>query len=118
MHTQEPIVHKSIFLITIQLNMIYKFDKNIIKLCFLLILPIMVLLIVNYIVKNIPFSICLWKNLFHSDCLGCGFTRAFYSMLHLDIKSAIEYNISVVIIVPILMFTWLHEIYKIIKQKP
>ena len=43
---------------------------------------------VMYIFK-IP---CLFKALIGIDCPGCGMTRAYISLLHLDIRGAFAYN--------------------------
>lgn len=37
-------------------------------------------------------QLCIFKNLFHIPCPGCGLTRAFYSILHGDFCSAFYYN--------------------------
>ena len=37
-------------------------------------------------------SICAFKNLFDIDCAGCGGTRMFISLIHLDFYQAFRYN--------------------------
>lgn len=97
--------------------MLNKYDKNTVKLVFLTISPVFVILLVNCFVKYVLFPICLWKNLFHFDCFGCGMTRAFYYLFHLDFTNAIKYNNKIIIVAPILIYVWLYEIYKTIKHK-
>ena len=38
-------------------------------------------------------SLCPLKNVFGISCLGCGMTRGFISILHLDFKAAYAYNV-------------------------
>ena len=35
---------------------------------------------------------CLFKTVFHIECPGCGITRAYISLLSLDIRQAFAYN--------------------------
>jgi len=37
-------------------------------------------------------SICLIKNLFGTECYGCGTVRALFSLLHFDFAAAWHYN--------------------------
>lgn len=46
--------------------------------------------------------ICIYKNIFHKDCIGCGTTRAVWSVLHLEINDAIAYNKLIVISFPLM----------------
>lgn len=47
-------------------------------------------------------TICIFKNLFGKECLGCGMIRAISSILHGNLVPAISYNKLVVIFFPIL----------------
>ena len=38
------------------------------------------------------FGLCPFKNIFGLPCPGCGMTRAFLSVLHLDVKSAFHFH--------------------------
>lgn len=49
-------------------------------------------------------TLCLFKNLFGTECPGCGLTRSFSALVHGDILSAISFNASVVIVFPLLCF--------------
>lgn len=61
------------------------------------------------IVLKIGFSInilipCLWKTLFHFECLGCGLTTAFIKMLTFDILGAYNANQLIFIVLPLGIF--------------
>ena len=51
-------------------------------------LIILAIAVVMYLLK-IP---CLFKSVFGIECPGCGITRAYISILSLDIKKAFEFN--------------------------
>ncbi|MDR3002460.1 MAG: DUF2752 domain-containing protein [Fibromonadaceae bacterium] len=60
---------------------------------------------------NIPFellednrnTLCLWKRLLNFECPGCGTTRAFWCILHLEFSKAWGYNkIAVSITFPLM----------------
>jgi hypothetical protein len=55
-------------------------------------------------------SLCLFRNLTGRPCLGCGMTRAFSSAFHGDFKGAFRYNKRVVIVLPILAYTWVRTL--------
>lgn len=44
---------------------------------------------------------CVFKTLFHIACPGCGLTRGFRALFHLNIKDVIYYNI---LTIPIFLF--------------
>ena len=78
------------------------------KISFLVILafPILLYLIpVDWLNKQ--HTICLFKNIFGIDCYGCGITRAVISGIQLDFESAMNYNKMVLIVLPLLIYTWL-----------
>jgi len=52
--------------------------------------------------------ICLIRTLFGVPCLGCGMTRAISCLFHSDFKQAFQYNKLVVIVFPLLCYSWLH----------
>lgn len=60
-------------------------------------------------------TICLFHNLFGTDCYGCGMTRALFSLLHLDFSAAWDYNRLVVITAPLLLYLYIREVAKTIK---
>lgn len=60
---------------------------------------------------------CPFKKAFHLACPGCGITRAFYSLLELDILSAIRYNILAIPLFLILVVSVVLLIIEIIFNK-
>ena len=72
---------------------------------------IVVLVLIMYFF-NIP---CLFKKVFKIPCPGCGMTRAYISLLHLDFKKAFEYN-PMFWSVPILFLIYIFDI-KIFKKE-
>ena len=48
--------------------------------------------------------LCPIKFFFGVDCPGCGMTRAFWSVLHLDLPLAWHYNRGVIVVFPIIAF--------------
>ena len=89
--------------------------KNIIIFLFVLFLPFIFYLIANILIKyNI--CICIWKNIFHKECWGCGITRAFLALINLDIKSAINYNSKILIIAPLLIYIWIRAVINAMKS--
>jgi hypothetical protein len=55
-------------------------------------------------------SVCLIRNLFGIKCPGCGMIRAMSSIFHGDLKGAFHYNKLVVIVFPLLCYTWLRSV--------
>lgn len=51
-------------------------------------------------------TVCLWRNITGEDCYGCGLTRAFFSVMHLDFTAAWNYNWLVVLAFPVMAFLW------------
>ncbi len=90
--------------------------QYIIKLIALLLLPLIGYLIADILLKYNNNTTCIWNNLFQIECWGCGITRAFHAFCHLDFKSAYNYNNKIFIIIPILIYIWINEIMKFLKQ--
>ncbi|MDR0720377.1 MAG: DUF2752 domain-containing protein [Treponema sp.] len=64
------------------------------------------------------FPICIYRILFKQNCFGCGTTRAIWSILHLKIKDAIEYNKLIIISFPLLVgctISWINKDKKCVK---
>ena len=57
-------------------------------------------------------TVCLWKLLTGHDCIGCGITHAIVALLKGHFRQAFEYNPFVIVVFPILLFSWLNYIYK------
>gem|GEM_PF-376353 len=51
---------------------------------------------------------CLSRNIFGIECLGCGMTRAISALLHGNFSQAIHYNHFVVLLVPIILASILY----------
>ena len=49
-------------------------------------------------------TICIFKNLFGLECVGCGMTRVLYCLSHGDILEALNFNRLVIIIAPLLFY--------------
>lgn len=58
------------------------------------------------------YPICLYRLVLKHKCLGCGTTRAIWSILHLRIKDAIAYNKLVLITFPLLVGCTVSWIWK------
>lgn len=80
----------------------------------------LILLILLY---NIPINseilhnICLIKFITGKNCLNCGMTRAFLSVLHFDFYSAYKFNHNVVVVFPLTVGIYLNSWYKYIFKK-
>ncbi len=55
---------------------------------------------------------CLWKTIFHVECLGCGLTRSFTQILHFDIVGAFRTNPLIFIVMPAGIFYIISDIVK------
>jgi hypothetical protein len=76
-------------------------------------------LIVLFVFYNIPkkylgdtYPICLYRIIFKKKCLGCGTTRAIWSVLHFNIIDALVYNKLIIIIFPLLVGCTVFWIFK------
>lgn len=50
--------------------------------------------------------ICPSRLLLHTECLGCGLTRATQHLIHADWRTALAYNPAVLVTTPILLWLW------------
>lgn len=75
-------------------------------------LPLLFVAAVELLVKYNDRTICLWKLLTGHECFGCGITRAFHALFHLKFQEAFEFNHSIVIVAPLLLYLWLKLILK------
>ena len=67
------------------------------------------LFIVCYVIVASALGIaCPFRTLFGIPCAGCGMTRAWISVLHLDLASAFHYH-PAFFVVPMVMIFWLFK---------
>lgn len=57
-------------------------------------------------------TICISKLITDVDCPGCGITRAVQHCIHLDFKTAWNYNKMFVLVVPLLSMLYIQEVRK------
>lgn len=76
-----------------------------------------ILIILLYII-DIDFiearSLCIIYNLFDIKCVTCGMTRALFNLSRGNFTKAINYNYLIIIILPILLYLIIEDLYKII----
>lgn len=75
-----------------------------------------VYLLISEVKDEYSFIFCPSKKIFNFDCYLCGMTRAFISMFHLNIKTAILYNPLVIILYPMFVFISIQDTITIIKN--
>ena len=63
------------------------------------------------------FLSCPSRTFFGVDCPGCGGLRGTYSLLHGDIASAINYNVLLLGVYPMLVSLWCLWVLKVWKQR-
>jgi len=61
-------------------------------------------------------SICLFKNIFGTECYGCGITRAVLSAIQFDFVKAFYYNKLVIIVFPLLCYLWGKYFLRLLKN--
>lgn len=61
-------------------------------------------------------SICLFKALTGQECYGCGIIRASAALLQCDLRSAIEFNASILFVFPLLCVVWLKYLFRLISN--
>ncbi|MDI9342367.1 MAG: DUF2752 domain-containing protein [Sediminibacterium sp.] len=54
--------------------------------------------------------------LFDTTCYGCGITRAVHHAIHFDFKTAYAYNKLVVVVLPLLIYVWGAEVFKLYRR--
>lgn len=57
-----------------------------------------------------PFIPCYFHEITGLECTGCGITRAIYSLMHLNIVSAIKFNALFVFSLPLFLYCILKKI--------
>lgn len=95
-----------------------KLNKNIKNRIFMCVSINILLFILLY---NLPLetgrTLCLYTNLTGKHCWGCGMTRAFLSIIHLDFKQALVYNWRVSIVFPLVVILYITEWVKYILRR-
>lgn len=81
----------------------------------LLILPLILFLLPAHFFDKGQ-SVCLSVLLFDTTCYGCGITRAVQHAIHFDFKTAYTYNKLVVVVLPLLIYVWSVEVFKLYRR--
>jgi Protein of unknown function (DUF2752) len=63
------------------------------------------------------FPKCPFHLLTGFDCPGCGSQRAFYCLLHGDLKQAAKYNVLLVISIPFLLIHFFYKLKSLLLKK-
>ena len=88
-----------------------KMRKRILKTIFIVILGVLFFFIPKaYLGETYP--ICLYRYIFNIKCIGCGTTRALWSIIHFKFYDAIEYNKLIIVTFPLLTGCVIHWIIK------
>lgn len=92
--------------------------KEVIKLILLISAPIILYFVPYFsdIYAESDFTFCIFKNITGSDCYGCGITRAFISVLHLELHKAFILNKLIIVVFPLTFYVWLKEVIKTIRN--
>ncbi len=56
-------------------------------------------------------TVCISKLVFNLTCPGCGMSRAIQHALHFDFINAYHFNKLVVVVLPLLIFVYIKELY-------
>lgn len=83
-------------------------NKRVLKRVFVFSLPFLAVILANLAVNAHLKNFCLFRWLFHHECIGCGLTRAFVALCRFEFTKAYEYNHLIVIIVPLLILIWIY----------
>jgi hypothetical protein len=57
-------------------------------------------------------TVCLSKTILNRECPGCGMTRGVQHLLHLDFIGAANFNRLSFVVLPLLIFLWLKELWR------
>jgi len=91
--------------------------KNLFKFqLFVLLLVPIVLILLPATYFDSGQSICLSVIIFDTNCYACGLTRAIQHLIHLDFKTALEFNKLSFIVFPLLVISYFQTLKKIIKK--
>lgn len=59
-------------------------------------------------------SFCIFYNLWGIKCCGCGLTRAFFNLLHLNIGVSLSYNWLILFFFPLMVYVYIKEMLSLI----
>lgn len=76
----------------------------------LLIIGVIALIIVPTSFFESTRTVCIFKNVFGTNCPGCGMTRAVSSVFHGDLAGAFRSNRLVAIVLPLLFYVCIKAI--------
>jgi hypothetical protein len=74
-----------------------------------LLAPIVLMILPVSAFESAP-PLCAFRILFGIQCPGCGISRAVISVLHGDFASALGYNKAVLIVFPLLFWSWVKRV--------
>lgn len=83
---------------------------------FLIINIVLIIVLYNVPVEKMK-DLCVYKRITGNECWNCGMTRAFLSIMHLEIDDAISYNYKVVIVFPLTVIIYIHKWIKYIQRR-
>ena len=86
---------------------------NIIKIIFLVGIPILFLVMPTSFFEN-KRSLCIFKNLFGINCPACGSTRAVSCLAHFNFQKALEYNKLIVVTLRLISYFWIKELFRLV----
>ena len=100
----------------------YKYYFKILLICFIIIVPSVLLLLPANFFDNGQ-SICISQILLGKECFACGITRGIMHLIHLDFENAFAYNMLSFIVLPLLVIIWVQwflkelQLFKLIKKE-
>jgi len=56
-------------------------------------------------------TICIFKNIFDINCIGCGISKSIISVINGNFKEALNLNYTVIIVFPLLIVIWFKKVY-------
>lgn len=68
------------------------------------------------VLERLP-NVCLLERLV-GYCPGHGTTRALCALLHGDPQRALSYNLNIVLVAPILLYTLVTDLYRLLRRQP
>jgi len=75
-------------------------------------LSLILFVLIALIAYQADISICLFKNITGTACIGCGMTSAIMSFYHFQFMDGINYNWKVIAVIPIIIMVFIKSINK------